>query len=56
MAAPQCGQCPDLTARSIADQFGCELTVLDEACRERGMGAYLAVAQGASIPPGSCTW
>ena len=42
----------EATARSIADQFGCELTVLDEAaCRERGMGAYLAVAQGASIPP-----
>ena len=40
------------TARSLADDFNCELTVLDEAaCRERGMGAYLAVAQGASIPP-----
>ena len=40
------------TARGLADDFNCELTVLDEAaCRERGMGAYLAVAQGASIPP-----
>tara|TARA_E500000178_G_scaffold321728_1_gene345856 strand:+ start:1474 stop:2976 length:1503 start_codon:yes stop_codon:yes gene_type:complete len=42
----------EATARSLADEFGCELTVLDEAaCRERNMGAYLAVAQGASIPP-----
>ena len=42
----------EATAQSLADEFGCELTVLDEsACRERGMGAYLAVAQGASIPP-----
>ena len=54
VAAPQCGQCPEPGSYrlSIADQFSCELTVLDEAaCRERGMGAYLAVAQGASIPP-----
>ncbi|MFZ4565585.1 MAG: leucyl aminopeptidase [Prochlorococcaceae cyanobacterium] len=42
----------EVTARGLAQELGLELTVLDaEACRERGMGAYLAVAQGAAVPP-----
>ena len=42
----------EVTARGLAQELGLDLTVLDaEACRERGMGAYLAVAQGAAVPP-----
>ncbi|NBR44847.1 MAG: leucyl aminopeptidase [Synechococcaceae bacterium WB5_2B_268] len=42
----------EATARSLAEEFDLELTVLDEqGCREKGMGAFLAVAQGASVPP-----
>ena len=41
----------EATARSLAQEFDLELTVLDEqGCREKGMGAFLAVAQGACIP------
>ena len=42
----------EATARSLANEFDLELTVLDEeGCRQKGMGAFLAVAQGACIPP-----
>jgi leucyl aminopeptidase len=42
----------EATARTLAEQHGLQLTVLDaDGCRQRGMGAYLAVAQGASVPP-----
>jgi leucyl aminopeptidase len=42
----------EATARTLAKDYQLELTVLDEeGCRQRGMGAYLAVAQGASVPP-----
>jgi leucyl aminopeptidase len=40
------------TAAAIARDHGLELVVHDAAaCRERGMGAYLAVAQGSDLPP-----
>ncbi|MFS6820057.1 hypothetical protein AAF134_13875 [Synechococcus lacustris Tous-12m] len=46
----------EATARSLAQEFDLELTVLDEqGCREKGMGAFLAVAQGACVPPASFT-
>jgi leucyl aminopeptidase len=42
----------EAAVRSLASDFDLDLTVLDEKdCRERGMGAYLAVAQGACVPP-----
>jgi leucyl aminopeptidase len=42
----------EATARTLAKDYQLELTVLDEeGCRQRGMGAYLAVAQGACVPP-----
>ncbi|MFL0769967.1 MAG: leucyl aminopeptidase [Prochlorococcus sp.] len=40
------------TARRIAADHGLELSVLERAdCEERGMGAYLAVAQGSDMDP-----
>ena len=40
------------TAAEIATTWGLELKVLEmEACEELGMGAYLGVAQGSSLPP-----
>jgi len=39
-------------AAAIARQFGLELKVLEHAdCEALGMGAYLGVAQGSSLPP-----
>ena len=39
-------------ARRMADDHGLELKVLERAdCEERGMGAYLAVAQGSDLDP-----
>ncbi|MEJ7710662.1 MAG: leucyl aminopeptidase [Pyrinomonadaceae bacterium] len=39
-------------AQSIAEEFGLEIDVLDEArMREEGMGALLGVAQGSEQPP-----
>ena len=40
------------TAAAIAQEFGLELKVLERAdCEALGMGAYLGVAQGSSLPP-----
>ncbi len=40
------------TAATIAGQFGLELKVLERSdCAALGMGAYLGVAQGSSLPP-----
>ncbi|MCS5692172.1 leucyl aminopeptidase [Cyanobium sp. FGCU-6] len=40
------------TAESIAREFDLELRLLDmEECEALGMGAYLGVAQGSSLPP-----
>ncbi len=40
------------TAREIASRFGLELKVLERSdCEALGMGAYLGVAQGSSLPP-----
>ncbi|MCX5931170.1 MAG: leucyl aminopeptidase [Cyanobacteria bacterium] len=40
------------TAAAIAGEFGLELKVLERAdCEALGMGAYLGVAQGSSLPP-----
>jgi leucyl aminopeptidase len=40
------------TAAAIARDHGLELRVLERAeCEERGMGAYLGVAQGSDLPP-----
>ncbi len=39
-------------ARKLAEDRGLGITVLDrDACAERGMGAFLAVGRGASVPP-----
>ncbi len=40
------------TAAAIAAEFGLDLTVLERAeCAALGMGAYLGVARGSSLPP-----
>jgi leucyl aminopeptidase len=40
------------TAAAIAEEFGLELKVLERSdCEALGMGAYLGVAQGSSLPP-----
>ncbi|QEY33182.1 leucyl aminopeptidase [Synechococcus sp. RSCCF101] len=55
VAAPANALTPEVmadTASAIARDHGLEVTILDaEACRERGMGSYLAVAQGSDLPP-----